>query len=549
MGMMTPPAGKALYPTLIALPELSAERRDEVRRVAGERMRAGVTLLLEGADRLTAATASEDRTAMQAAVVQMRGGLMQYESGLSALRALDAGKAPKEVALEWFRQEMSLPVHEDAADGASGPGWFHIALMFALVAFAAAAIALYFVKMRRAARLLERLTAPSAARGVLGAPAVAPVPAAAASSLAPTPAAARSLPIEAPTPPGRWTGVLRVASVYRDTPTVKTFWLVSPDGGELPFRFLPGQYLTLTVTLDGKPHRRAYSLASAPTQRGHCEITVKREGSGLVSPYLHDAVKAGDLLAVMAPSGAFTFTGTEANGIVLVAGGVGITPLMSIIRYLTDVGWAGEILVFYSCRNTDEFLFRDELEGLQRRHPNLRVTAVLEQTEGTAWMGPRGRLRKALIADSVSDLPSRRFHLCGPPPMMDAVKGFLSELGVPAEQVRTEAFGPLKPPAPSLRAPPSPAAAGAASVATVTFTTSKKSAPLPPGTTVLEAAESVGIDIESACRSGTCGSCKVKLLSGRVRMPVEEALTPSDKAAGVILACQAVSEGDVTVDA
>ena len=329
----------------------------------------------------------------------------------------------------------------------------------------------------------------------------------------------------------------------------------------------------LIVTLNGKPERRAYSIASAPSERQHCQITVKREEHGLVSPYLHDVVKPGDLLPASGPGGSFTFTGAEANGIVLIAGGVGITPLMSIIRYLTDVSWAGDILLLYSCRSTDEFLFRDELEVLQRRHVNLKVTAVIEQTDGSPWMGPRGRLRKALIADSVSDLPSRRFHVCGPAPMMDAVKGFLGELGVPPGQIRTESFGSPKPRplvggpipptevAPDLATPAarlSPAAKPQASAsaksaalpaATATFAKSKKSAPLPHGTPVLVAAESVGVDIEFSCRVGTCGLCKVKLLSGQVTMAVEDALTPQDKAAGVVLACQAMSEEDVAVDA
>jgi ferredoxin-NADP reductase len=300
---------------------------------------------------------------------------------------------------------------------------------------------------------------------------------------------------------------------------------------------------------------------------------VKREEHGLVSPYLHDVVKPGDLLSFAGPSGVFTFTGTESNGIVLIAGGVGITPLMSIIRYLTAIGWTGDILLLYGCRNTDEFLFRDELEALQLRHVNLKVTAVNEQTDGSPWMGPRGRLRKALIADSISDLPSRRFHVCGPAPMMDAVKGFLGELGVPPGQVRTESFGAPRPrpptggiasPSSDVRDAGTPTADPARSAgppasatpkpkalpaATATFAKSKKSAPLAHGTSVLEAAEAVGVDIEYSCRSGTCGLCKVKLLSGTVTMAVEESLTPEDKAAGVVLACQAMSDSDVAVDA
>jgi ferredoxin-NADP reductase len=278
----------------------------------------------------------------------------------------------------------------------------------------------------------------------------------------------------------------------------------------------------------------------------------------VVSDYLHDRARQGDLLDFAGPSGSFIFTGREADSVVLIGGGVGITPLMSVIRFLTDRSWPGDVFFLYSCHSPQDFIFREELEYLQRRHPNLHVAATVSSAEGADWKGPTGRITKEFIARSVSDVASRRIHICGPVPMMEAVKGMLAELGVPKEEIRTEAFGPAlgKPEAVPARpqlTPPAGVAAGAdgarVALPTVTFSRSDKAAPLPSDKTVLEVADEIGVEIDNSCRVGTCGTCKVKLLSGQVAMAVEDALTAEDKTQGVILACQAKSAGNVVVEA
>src|SRR6516165_312520 len=134
----------------------------------------------------------------------------------------------------------------------------------------------------------------------------------------------------------QWTGTLRVAKIFQDTPEVRTFRLVMPSGSKLPFDFLPGQYLVLKPEIDGHKVGRSYTIASSPTRNGYCELTIKREERGLVSRYLHDMLREGAVLNISAPAGRFTFTGAEDERIVMIAGGVGITPLMAKIRYLTD---------------------------------------------------------------------------------------------------------------------------------------------------------------------------------------------------------------------
>ena len=360
---------------------------------------------------------------------------------------------------------------------------------------------------------------------------------------------------------GLWKGRLRVSAIYKETPSVKTFRLQDPDGGIIPFAFLPGQFLTYSAEIDGKTVRRSYTIASSAAQTAYVETTIKREDGGVFSDYMHDKVKEGDILDVMAPSGNFTFTGREADSVVLIGGGVGITPLMAAIRYLFDIAWPGQIHLVYGAQSTEQFIFRDELEYLQRRMNNLHVVATMARAAGTSWMGSEGQITADFMKRAIPDLAQRRVHLCGPPRMMEALRKTLGELGVPSEQIKTEAFGPARgavPPPGMTVVEKRPSGNGAdhegataigPATASIRFAKSGKVVPLPPDKSVLEVAESIGVPIDYSCRSGICGLCKTHLLEGSVTMEVQEALTEDDKAKGMILACQAKSIGNLVVEA
>jgi ferredoxin-NADP reductase len=228
--------------------------------------------------------------------------------------------------------------------------------------------------------------------------------------------------------------------------------------------------------------------------------------------------------------------------VLLIGGGVGVTPMMSAVRYLTDIAWPGAVHLILGFRTPADFIFRDEIAALAARNPNLRVTATMSQPDAS-WNGPKGHIDASVIAAAVPDVGPQRAHICGPPAMMEAVKASLIELGLPESQIRTEAFGTLKRD-PTIKAGASRKIAGRAQ-----FQASSTTVPVSAGQTLLDAADAAGIFIDNACRSGTCGSCRVKLISGSVQMPVEDALTGEDRAEGYILACQAEINGNVAVDA
>lgn len=351
-------------------------------------------------------------------------------------------------------------------------------------------------------------------------------------------------------PAKHWSGTLRVARIFVETPEVRTFRLVLPTGSKLPFEHLPGQYLNLTLEIDGKKVRRSYTIASAPTRSGYCEITVKREERGLASRYLHDTLREGDTLQVTAPAGRFTFTGTEAERLVVIAGGVGITPLMAKIRYLTDSCWTGSIHLLLSVKTEQDLIFRTELEDLQRRFTNLKVTTTLTRTTSTTWSGERGRISAELLKRVVPDLQTSRVHLCGPTEMTEPLIALLRDLGVPADAIKVESFAsPSRTTISEALPVTEPRADLDTSTATLQFARSGKTLTDLGGKTILELAEENGIDIPYDCRSGICGQCKTQVLAGTVSMDADDALDPVDRAKGIVLGCQARCQDAVVIEA
>ncbi|MDQ8195301.1 FAD-binding oxidoreductase [Coraliomargarita sp. SDUM461004] len=310
MEQMGAPKPKDMYPSLMALPNLPMEDRAELKQEAHQRMQAGASLMSEGMGALSASAPTDDFIAMQGAVSQIKQGLSQFDSGLAAHRALAEGKAPRNVALQWFKQEMGLlPAGQDAHQRLwFGLSPFHFFAMAMLVLFFGAMSAMYFFKMRRAAALLKQMAS------------VQPI-----STTERTTPAAISAPAPNAAPVAkskRWSGILALINTFQETQTVRTFRFAPADGTQIPFDYLPGQFLTVTVLIDGKKVKRSYTIASSPSQRDYIEITVKREGKGMVSRHLHDHLQIGDPLEIAGPAGKFTFTGSEDESIVLIAGGV-----------------------------------------------------------------------------------------------------------------------------------------------------------------------------------------------------------------------------------
>lgn len=368
-----------------------------------------------------------------------------------------------------------------------------------------------------------------------------------------------------PKPQTQWKGELKIAAIFQETPDVKTFRLTSTNGGPFPFGYSPGQFLNLQLTIDGRRVNRSYTIASSPTRSGACELSIKREPKGLASRFMHDQVKVGDVIKVSGPSGKFTFTGGEATEVVLIAGGVGITPVMSILRYLTDRAWPGAIHLLFVTKTEDDLIFHDEIQWLRRRFPRLNVCITLTRMSAeSTWSGERGRATESLLRRFMPNLNQLPVYLCGPNEMMDATRDLLKTMGVPASQIRTEAFAGRKMVStdaefdhalrnetsivPENAEPPSSSGAATAR-AKIHFSRSDIHSEADWDVTLLEAAEAVSVELPYECRSGICGQCKTRLVEGKVGMDSEDALSPAEKATGLILACQAHPLSNLVVDA
>jgi ferredoxin-NADP reductase len=576
---------KELYPFLMSLPAWTREIRLEVESLSQERIHKGTSNFQTSYDSLSKALQTSDLKATERALQQSQDSLGMIASGVAAHRLLIEGASPQSVAVQWFKREMNLPSASTTSDSdvLHGVTTLHLFAMGLLIAFALAMVVIYFFKMRRAAQLFGRIkqdsgSPPPGASPPLGGVPNPPSPVALPNGNAGPPKEPAPPPANNPKSPptkksqatgqspkgssatliadadsalplnANWQGQLRVGSIIRETPNVKTLRLLPASSLSLmPFTFVPGQFLNLSFSIGGAKMNRSYSISSSPTRREYVDLTVKREPRGAVSRHIVDLLKVGNEIEVGGPVGRFTFTGEEAQSIVLISGGVGITPMMSIARYLTERSWSGDIYFIYGCSIPAEFIFAKDIAELQAANPKLHVTVTMDRPESTDWQGHQGRISKELLMHAVPNIALRRIHICGPVVMMEAVKAILVELKVPPEQVKTENFG---------SAAPTPATDGTTAKPTtpatgplVTFSKNNKSAKIHVDQTVLELSEELDIGIEFSCRVGTCGICKVKMTSGEVEMAIEDGLDANDKAEGIILACQAKPKGPVEVEA
>jgi len=332
--------------------------------------------------------------------------------------------------------------------------------------------------------------------------------------------------------------LLRLARITAQTSDSKTLRFILPNDRKLSAR--PGQFLTFSFLFDGKKVTRSYSICSSPARSGYVEITPKRVSQGCASVFLNDRASVGMTVEANGPFGHFCFDESKHRSVVLIAAGSGITPMMAMLRYMDDLCLETTATMLYCVRTSSDIMFQRELEQLRSRLKNFHYHVLLSKPHAD-WSGPRGRVSREFIEDTVKDLASPDFFLCGPPPFMAASRTILTGLGVNPERIRQESFGNT---VPNLRQD-SVAPTGAV----VEFVRSGKTCVVRGGQTVLEAAEELGVAIPSSCRQGQCGTCKTKLLEGDVRMDAEEGLDPESRSQGFVLTCVGRANGVVKLDA
>lgn len=336
---------------------------------------------------------------------------------------------------------------------------------------------------------------------------------------------------------------LRISKIVDESSVIRSFHMEPSDGAGL-IANLAGQHLPIRVQPDpdAPPVIRTYTLSSAPSD-GSYRISVKREG--LVSGYLHDNISVGDLIDARPPAGSFTIDAAEQRPAVLMAAGVGITPVLSMLRHVVYEGLRTRrvrpTVVFYAARSKAERAFDNELRTLTEQAGGaVRVIRLLEDADGAlkgADYEILGRIDMNLLR-SVLGFDDYDFLMCGPPPFMQAIYDGLRGLNIADRRIHAEAFGPasLKRKADTASTAPLPPAA--TKPIAVAFTSSGKEARWTPDSgSLLDLAEARGLTPEFSCRGGSCGTCRTKVLAGAVTYAQQPAFEVEDDEA---LICCAV---------
>lgn len=344
---------------------------------------------------------------------------------------------------------------------------------------------------------------------------------------------------------------LRVARIVDESRSIRSFYFESCDGVGLP-GFEPGQHMPVRLLLDGQPPTiRTYTVSSAPSDQ-FLRISVKRDG--VVSSHLHDRIQVGHLIEARAPQGHFTVQPSERRPLVLLGAGVGITPMLSMLR---EVVYEGKRInrmrptwVLQSSRSVDDLAFREEFEELvARAGDKVKVLRVVSQppTEGGGESYDlAGRIDVELLK-TLLPLNDYDFYLCGPGSFTQALYDGLRKMRIPDDRIHAETFGPstlvrdaeVSVPA-ALQVPI------ASEPVKVLFATSGKEARWEPGTgTLLELAEARGLNPEFSCRGGSCGTCTTKMTSGQVHYlnTPEQGLAADD----VLICCAVPAAGSETL--
>ncbi len=227
---------------------------------------------------------------------------------------------------------------------------------------------------------------------------------------------------------------VRIAHIQKISPTVKSFTLAL-DGK--PFTFLPGQWIDCFIDIDGRTEVAGYSMTSSPTESGWFSIAVKLVGDNPVTDYLHERAAVGDTLIVEGGQGDFHHTRDHTHPLALIAGGIGITPIASIIRFIDQSGLQVPTTLIYSASAPSELLFREEFETIATSNPNFRTHFTVTRPHTEPWNGNVGRISVATLQDAGIDA-SALCYICGPPEMIREILSALKEIGVPEERLRFE---------------------------------------------------------------------------------------------------------------
>jgi ring-1,2-phenylacetyl-CoA epoxidase subunit PaaE len=347
---------------------------------------------------------------------------------------------------------------------------------------------------------------------------------------------------------------LKVAEIVPETGDANSIRFEIPAELRDAFAFRAGQHLTLRATIEGEEVRRNYSLCTAPAESDWM-VTVKRIGGGLFSNWVGDRLKPGDTLEVMVPHGSFTTEFDPANKrhLVGIAGGSGITPVISLIKTLLREEPQSRFTLLYGNRDSSSVIFLETLSGLKDKHlARFEIYHFLDAEEQDIELF-NGMLDRARCKDAIGALvPDAAevdgWFICGPGPMMDSAEGTLLDRGIAKERIHIERFTADRPPESVTREIAQLQTKAEGVSVSVTLDGRTRRVAFTAGN-ILDSARASGLPAPFACKAGVCATCRAKVTRGKVEMAARYGLTDEEVAAGYVLTCQSVPLGDgVAVD-
>ncbi len=339
---------------------------------------------------------------------------------------------------------------------------------------------------------------------------------------------------------------LPVVNKKQETPDAISISFGVPDHLKMDYAYQAGQYLTLRMQIDGEEVRRAYSLCSSPLEDEVLTVAVKKVDGGKMSTWLNERLQIGLSIDVMVPEGRFvpSLDAQKSQHYLLIAGGSGITPMMSILRTVLKAEPQSRVTLVYANRDPESIIFKSQLDALQQQYVNrLKAHYWVDDTKGMTWSGGLGRLDAGTVKNIFTETIQENLHeakifLCGPAPMMEGVVQGLGLLGVAADKITIEYFSV---PVASAKVPEKESVQLPAKGSKVFVTLYGKEYELliEDKTTILQAGVKAGIDPPFSCEAGICSTCMARVLEGAASMDENNILSKEEVAQGYILTCQA----------
>lgn len=335
----------------------------------------------------------------------------------------------------------------------------------------------------------------------------------------------------------------RIKKISPETPESFTFFLQEINGKTITYK--AGQFLTLLLNINGREIRRSYSLSSAPSVDKNLSITIKRISNGEVSRYLTDHLKEGDLINTLLPAGRFIINNYNEELYCFIIAGSGINPAFSLIKHLLNDTVNPKILLIYQNRNEQTSIFRQQLLLLQEGYKN-RFTIIELFSQPADHHLLKKRLNNSLLEHLVKEniqTTSVQFYLCGPPLFMKMAEFTLKTSGYDPLKIFKENFVIDTPPAPAFMIDFKPRNV------TIFLKNNQYQLQVKYPQSILQAALQHKVHLPYSCRGGRCSTCTVRLLSGKIKMSINDVLTEKDIEAGLTLTCVGYAQTDVVLQA